>query len=101
MREHTLFLQEHPTLCDHDRNITVDETFTVIICERDGDIGVFDADVERDTEDALDLVCPPGEVSISYVCETRGGRYDQSSQHVSQVIRQHRTTSMDSKAPNR
>ena len=60
MREHTLFLQKHPTFCDNDGNITVDETFTVIICEGDGDIGVFDADVERDTEDALDLVCPPG-----------------------------------------
>lgn len=96
-REHTLFLQKHPTFCDNDGNITVDETFTVIICEGDGDIGVFDADVERDTEDALDLVCPPGRVSIYTACETPDGRYEQSSQHVSQVTRQHRTTSMDSR----
>lgn len=54
-KERTLFFQEDPTFGNHDGDVTVDETFTVIVSEGNGDIGVFDANVEGNTEDSLGL----------------------------------------------
>lgn len=53
----TFFLQEDPTFCHHDRDVSVDETLSVIVRQGNGDVGVFDAHVERDAEDALRF-CP-------------------------------------------
>lgn len=53
----TFFLQKDTTLGDHDGHITVDETFAVIVREGDGDIRIFDADVEGNTEYTLRFFC--------------------------------------------
>lgn len=54
-RELTLLLQEDTTLCDNNGHIAVNEALTLVIGERNGNIRIFDADVEWNPEDTTFL----------------------------------------------
>ena len=49
----TFFLEKDSAFRDDDGDVTVDEGFAVIVGEGNGDVGVFDADIEGDSEDTL------------------------------------------------
>lgn len=51
-RMQTFFFQKDTALRNHDGHISVNEAFAMVICQRDCHIGVLDADVQRNTEDA-------------------------------------------------
>ena len=48
----TFFLQVDAAFCYHDGNVTVNVALSVLVNQRDGDIGVRDALPERDSKDA-------------------------------------------------
>lgn len=50
---HTLLLQEHTTLGDDDRHVSVDVAGSILVDKGDGDIRVRDALSERNAEDSL------------------------------------------------
>lgn len=49
-RQLTLLLQEDTTLCDDNGHIAVDEALTLVIGEGNGNVRIFDADVEWNPE---------------------------------------------------
>lgn len=46
----TFFFEKDTTFCHNDGYISIYETLAVFVGERDGHIGVFDADIKRYTE---------------------------------------------------
>lgn len=54
---HTFFFQEDPTFRNDYGHVAVDETLPIVVGEGDGDIGIFDADVEGNAKDALGFIC--------------------------------------------
>ena len=52
----TLFFEEDTAFGDDDGAVAIDKVLAVIVGQGDGDVGVFDADIEGDTEDTLGFI---------------------------------------------
>jgi len=51
-RQLAIFLQKHPTFGHHDRNVTIDETFTLVIGKRYRDVCISDTFGQGNGEDS-------------------------------------------------
>lgn len=49
----TLLFQKHTAFCDDNRHVSVNVAASILVDERDGDVGVRDALSEGDAEDPL------------------------------------------------
>jgi hypothetical protein len=50
-----LIFEENTTLGDNDGHIAINEALALIVGQGNGDIGIFDADIERDAKNTADL----------------------------------------------
>lgn len=51
-RDSTFLFQKHSTFGNNDRHISINETLSSLVHERNGNVCVFDAVLERDSEDS-------------------------------------------------
>ena len=52
MEELTFLLQKHSAFCDNDWDVAIYETLAQVVCERDRDIRILDADLQRNSKNA-------------------------------------------------
>lgn len=61
---HTLLFQVDAAFGNDDRNIAVDVALTLLVEQRDGDVGIADTRLERDAEDALGSCATRQQISM-------------------------------------
>lgn len=69
-----MFFQKDATFGDNNRHVAVDETLALVIGEGNGDVGILDADIEGDAEDAAVNATWTREHRLGGILFTRFGR---------------------------